>query len=333
MRSILGVLVSALLVVGCAGTPSSAAPAASAAAPAAASPSQSGAFGGTVTFKFDGKPATTTVDAIADGASVSGTAATNIGEAADVGKVTHNVKLGCASRNGDTWALGGKVDNTTVSGEKAGNWSAVMVKDGSPQKIGIWLSDDPSNAPDCAAWLTAIDFSTLDVSNFNPVESGTLVPPPASALASQPAASAPASAATKPGGFGGIVDFKIDGAPATTTVDGVADGTKLSGTAVTTFREGTHTVQLGCASQNGGTWALGGTVEKTTVPGESPGAWSAVIVREGSPQQVGIWLSGDPGGAKDCDAWLKLHDFSTMGSDNFSAVESGTLKPPAFPAS
>jgi hypothetical protein len=66
---------------------------------------------------------------------------------------------------------------TTVTGEKAGDWSAVIVKDGSPQQIGIWLSDDPSNASDCEAWLALIDLGTIDPENFNPVESGALVLP------------------------------------------------------------------------------------------------------------------------------------------------------------
>ena len=166
MRTIVGVLVSTLLVVGCAAATGSRAPAAS--APAA---SQSGAFGGTVTFKTDGSPATTTVDAVADGTSVTGTAVTKFGNG------THTVKLDCASKNGDTWALGGKTEQTTVSGEKPGDWSAVIVKDGSPQKIGIWLSDDPSNAADCKAWLTAIDFSSLEADLFDAVEPGTLAPP------------------------------------------------------------------------------------------------------------------------------------------------------------
>ena len=168
MRTILGVFLIAAVVVGCAGTTGGAAPAASA---PAASASQSGSFGGTVTFKDDGKPVTTAVDAVADGATVSGTAVTEFSNG------THTVKLSCASRNGDWWALGGKTEKTTVQGEKAGDWSAVIVKDGSPQLIGIWLSDDPSSANDCNAWLADTDFSNVGVENFNAVESGTLVPP------------------------------------------------------------------------------------------------------------------------------------------------------------
>src|SRR5262245_29688384 len=117
MRTILGVLVSTLLIAGCAGATGSPAPAASAPVPAA-SPSTSGAFGGTVKYQLDGAPATTTVDGIADGASMSGTAVTTFREG------THTVKLGCvASKDGGSWVLGGTVEETTVPRESAGAWS------------------------------------------------------------------------------------------------------------------------------------------------------------------------------------------------------------------
>ncbi len=166
MRSILGVLVIAVLAAGCAGATGSAAPAVSVAAP-----SPSSALGGIVKYQADGAPATTEVNVVADGATVSGTAVTTLREG------THTVRLGCASRNGDTWALGGTTEQTTVPGERAGDWSAVIVKDGSPQMIGIWLSDDPAKASDCAAWLATTDFATIGAENFNAVESGALVPP------------------------------------------------------------------------------------------------------------------------------------------------------------
>jgi hypothetical protein len=126
-----------------------------------------------VNYQSDGATATTDVDAVADGASVSGTAVSKLGSG------THTVRLECAARDGDTWALGGTTEQTTVPGEKAGVWSAVIVKDGSPQQIGIWLSDDKSEGMDCDGWLGAIAFSTIDLENFIPVESGELVPPPA----------------------------------------------------------------------------------------------------------------------------------------------------------
>jgi hypothetical protein len=189
MRTILGVLVSTLLVAGCAGATGTAAPAASApaassqasvsAAPAqasasasaAAAPSTPGAFGGAVQFKYHGQPSTTTVDAAADGTSVSGTAVTQIG------KGTHTVQLGCAAQTGDTWAVAGKTEKSDVEGGRAGDWSAVIVKPGSPARIGIWVSDDASIASDCDGWLKVLDLPTLDLTGFETVESGTLTPP------------------------------------------------------------------------------------------------------------------------------------------------------------
>lgn len=128
---------------------------------------------GIVHYQSDGADATTEVDAVADGASVSGTALTTF-----TVRGTHTVRLECAARDGDTWALGGTTEQTTLPGERAGDWSAVIVKDGSPQRIGIWLSDPKSEGTDCDGWLAAIDLAGIGAENFEPVESGALVPPP-----------------------------------------------------------------------------------------------------------------------------------------------------------
>jgi hypothetical protein len=167
MRTILGALIGVLLLAGCAAATGSAAPAPS----AAASASQSGAFGGTVQFKYHGQPSSTSVDAVADGTSVSGSAITQIGGG------THTVQLGCAAHAGDVWAVAGKTEKSDVEGGRAGDWSAVIVKPGSPAQIGIWVSDDASVASDCDAWLKVVDLPTLDPGAFETVESGTLTPP------------------------------------------------------------------------------------------------------------------------------------------------------------
>lgn len=164
---------------------------------------------------------------------------------------------------------------------------------------------------------------------------GSPAPAASSVAPSQGTAASPAPEASSPatpgasGAFGGTVQYKIDGGDATTEVNAVSDGASVSGTAITQFRGGTHIVQLGCAGRDGGSWVLGGTVEKTTVPGESAGAWSAVIVLDGSPQRIGIWLSGDPSEASDCDAWVASIKPSEIGPENFSPIESGSLVPPA----
>ncbi len=130
------------------------------------------AFGGTVHYQLDGAPAKTEVDAIATGAIVSGTAVTTFGGD------THALRLACAARDGDTWAVGGTVEQTTVQGESIGAWSAVMVKEGSGQQIAIWFSDGVTAGSDCNGWLASIDVAGIGPENFQPVDSGALVPPP-----------------------------------------------------------------------------------------------------------------------------------------------------------
>ena len=124
-------------------------------------------------YQYEGAPATTEVNASADGGTVSGTAVTTLSRG------THTVRLECAARDGDTWFLAGTTEQTTVHDGKVGDWSAVIVKDGSPQRIGIWVSDPKSEGVDCDGWLAGIDVSTLPSDAFDPVESGALVAPPA----------------------------------------------------------------------------------------------------------------------------------------------------------
>ena len=157
------------IAAGCATATPEAASSAASAAPA----SIVALFGGSVQYQRDGAPATTEVNLSVSGAGVSGTAVSDFGAA---GK--HTVELACAGRNGETWALGGKTKETTIPGEKAGDWSAVIVKDGSPQQIGIWVSEDPEAAADCDAFLTLTDFANVPAEIFEAVESGALVPPP-----------------------------------------------------------------------------------------------------------------------------------------------------------
>jgi hypothetical protein len=142
------------------------------------------------------------------------------------------------------------------------------------------------------------------------------------------APSAAPTATPSPTPVGGTVQFKSDGDSATTAVEAVADGASVSGTAVTTYLRGTHTVRLECAVKDGDTWAVGGTIEQTTLPGERAGYWSAVIVRDGPPQQIAVWLSDDKSEGIDCDGWLASIDLSGIGRENFAPVESGALVHP-----
>jgi hypothetical protein len=101
---------------------------------------------------------------------VSGTAVTTLVSG------THTVGLECAADHGDTWAFAGTIERTTVPGERAGYWSVINVKDGSPQQIAIVWSVDKTPGEDCGAFLG--NFAGWDRSALSPVESGALVPPP-----------------------------------------------------------------------------------------------------------------------------------------------------------
>ena len=134
------------------------------------------------------------------------------------------------------------------------------------------------------------------------------------------------SAEPTPIQIGGTVEYVGDGLPTTTEVTAVMDGASVSGTAVTSSSRGVHTVKLECGARDGDIWVLAGKVESTTLPGESAGHWSAVIVKQGAPQQIGIWLSVDPEGGL-CEG-LEPAGFSDIGPENFNPVESGELVPP-----
>jgi hypothetical protein len=141
-----------------------------------------------------------------------------------------------------------------------------------------------------------------------------------------PASQPPASATPSTTPIGGTAQYQIDGEAATTEVTAVADGTSVSGTAVTTYSQGTHTVGLECAADYGDTWAFAGTVEQTTLPDEAPGSWSVVLVEEGSPQQIAIVWSIDKSAGDDCGGFLE--NFSGWDRSALSPVESGALVPP-----
>jgi hypothetical protein len=53
----------------------------------------------------------------------------------------------------------------------------VIVREGLPQQIAIWLSQDPSTASPCEAWLASFEPAEFEPDAWNPVESGALVPP------------------------------------------------------------------------------------------------------------------------------------------------------------
>ena len=161
----------------------------------------------------------------------------------------------------------------------------------------------------------------------NPTASQTATP-----TATPPAPSTVGATPSPTGAFGGTMHWTDTGAPVTTVVDAVAKGATVTGTAVHMTRGGIHTVRLGCVARVGDTWALAGTVEKSTLPGEKPGYWSRVVVKDGSPQQISMWLSADAPAGIDCAGFLATFPFADLGPENFASVDSGAFVPPPDPA-
>ena len=182
--------------------------------------------------------------------------------------------------------------------------------------IGPWRVPDMSKLVPIGLGAAALIAVLVIGSQF-------LGPAATDGVGAAPSAEPTASPSTTP--IGGIVHYGVSD---TTEVEAVADGSSVSGTAVSTSPSGIHTVQLECAVRDGDTWAFGGTVEQTTVPGERAGFWSAVMVREGSPQHVAIWLSDDKVEGIDCAGWLGAFAIADVGLENFVPVESGALVPP-----
>jgi len=160
----------------------------------------------------------------------------------------------------------------------------------------------------------------------NPTVSQTATPP-----ATPPAPSTVGATPSPTGAFGGTVHFKDNATPVTTEIDAVARGATVTGTAVSTFSRGIHTVRLGCVARDGDTWAVAGTVEQSTLPGETPGFWSVVAVKDGSPQRILLWLSGDTA-LGDCPGFLASLDIAHLGPENFVPVDSGAFVAPRDPA-
>ena len=103
-----------------------------------------------------------------------GTAVTHVREG------THTVRLECAARDGDTWALGGTTEQTTVhTGRLRRPGRRSSSRTARPSRSRIWLSADPAAGSDCEGLFLTVQSSqqSSTLGGFSPVESGKLVPP------------------------------------------------------------------------------------------------------------------------------------------------------------
>jgi hypothetical protein len=115
----------------------------------------------------------------------------------------------------------------------------------------------------------------------------------------------------------------------TVDVDASANGSSLSGGATVSYGADQFTIGLHCARMfDDTTWMLGGEIDESTPGGQPVGTRTAVIVREGSPQQVSLWFD-DPSAGADCPAFLNgIPNDAVEGLGYLRPVKEGEISLP-----
>ena len=258
-------------------------------------------------FSFAG----TSVDmnASSDGSTLSGTVAGSYD-----GK-TLSIDLQCLRQfDGQTWMLAGVLTKSAVPNQADGSWAAVIVRDGSPQQAGIYVQAQ-ATAEDCEEFVREIPDSAVEgFEMIAPMDEGRITLPPSGANP-----------------ISGRVTFPLGDQSATVDVDASAIDSSLTGTATVAVGPGRFTIGLECSRMfDDTTWILGGEVIQSTSEGQAVGARSAVIARDGSPQQVILWFE-DPSSpaAAGCPAFVNAIPDEEVVNGGFVPVDEGEISLPA----
>ena len=236
------------------------------------------------------------MDGLADGSilstAVAGDAITGLSGSAVITYVSegsagdgeNTVGLQCARQFDDqTWFLAGAVEESSGGGGPVGQWLAVTVRDTSPQQVNLYGQAE-GTWDDCAQFVRNIPDSAVEGQDMiGQVKEGGITLPP--------------SAATP---VSGQVTFPLGDQSATVNADASAIGSRLAGTATVAIASDRFTIGLECSRMfDDTTWILGGDIIQSTSEGQAVGTRSAVIIRDGSPQQVILWFEdpASPAGA------------------------------------
>ena len=119
---------------------------------------------GTVKVEL-GRPLTVTLSAEEAGDQVSGTAEI----ISDEGGEAFSIKLECAPKRNEVLILGGSVSESNMQEPKVGTGSAVLLKQGEPDRMLLWFADAPP-AGDCDAFARDTDEALANENAFQPVE-------------------------------------------------------------------------------------------------------------------------------------------------------------------
>jgi hypothetical protein len=247
------------------------------------------------------------MDASSDGSTLSGTVVGSYrGDA-------FTIELQCLRQfDGQTWMLAGMLTESAVPDQAVGSWAAVIVRDGSPQQAGIW-TEAQATADDCEEFVSDIPDSAVDGQDMiGPIDEGSITLPPA-----------PAS-----NDVSGQVTFPLGDTPVTVEVAASADGAALSGTAVVSFAPDEFTIALECSRQfDDTTWILGGTTTESTTDNSPVGTRSAVLVRDGEPQELILWFE-DPPPADDCAGVVNALQDDAIVNAGFVPATEGEISLP-----
>ena len=169
-----------------------------------------------------------------------------------------------------------------------------------------------------AAGAAVVVLAVVLGSRFLPADSGVGAP----SQTGSPAAS------VTPRPVSGQVAFTLGDTPVTVDMDASATGSVLSGTAVVSFDTDQFTIELECSRQfDDTTWILGGTTTESTTDNSPVGTRSAVLIRDGEPQELILWFE-DPPPADDCAGFVTaLQDDAIVNAGFVPATEGEISRP------
>lgn len=119
---------------------------------------------GTVKVEL-GRPVTVKLSATEAGDQVSGTAEI----ISDEGGEAFSIDLECAPKRNGVLILGGRVSESNLQDVKVGTGSAVLLKQGEPDRMLLWFADAPP-AGDCDAFARDTDEALAHENAFQPVQ-------------------------------------------------------------------------------------------------------------------------------------------------------------------
>jgi len=112
-------------------------------------------------------------------------------------------------------------------------------------------------------------------------------------------------------------------------IDASSDGSSLSGTVDGEWGGEPFRIRLDCLRQyDPATWMLAGVLTQSAVPDNAVGSWAAVIVRDGSPQQAGIYTQ-PKATAAGCAVFVsQIPDSAVDGQEMIAPMNEGNVTLP-----